>query len=709
MAFKFNDEGPRILTDSQLFGRLKGGGEFNPMDFEGLPVGYKPKQQRTRVPVEELVRRLKEYGRDARMEVTGEHAAILKRVFTDHENVFLTGGAGTGKTSFVKNVLIPELVHRGLNFDVTASTGIAGSHLSGRTLHSWAGVGLGPQWPPGVPVLHMTWERIQEHYATTFNEWESNPRVNRAMRDGVTKRIKGCDFLIVDEVSMVLGFAFLGYLDYFFKRIRDNDKPFGGIQMFFCGDMLQLPPVEKWMGPRVDWAFLCRAWIDAKVRAMPLTKTFRQKDAWFVDILNKIRAGEQLDANDMVNLRPLIRKPTKEDELKMSFLAPTNKEADAVNESVLRQYPGTQYDLDAIYDIRPDQLKPWEDADKVRKSLLEGKLIRQRLSLKLNLPVMITVNSPLDSVTGEQAYVNGTKGYVQEFIMDKQDSTIVSAIRVRIPPKRDAGPIPLFNPDGSPLLNELGQHLHQAPSDTYQTFARRRYSRSANEDPDEIVPVDPEEWAAAIQNGTEMPKVRHKYPGVSQFPLIPASSYTIHKSQGMSLDECVVSLDKSFAPGQVYVALSRLTSPKGLVLTSDVLPVFADPQAMVFNRSMAPESIDIGPPLPPQKPGYKKLEVAIAPPEVSQAPDPGPFSVDQNGRIDFSKMVKKEVPFQPSEDSEFFLGGPGSSPTPPAVSSPTLGSSIASGGLNDDPPWDIPKGNLADDDEEDDIPMDWPE
>lgn len=674
MAFKFNDN-PRILTDSQLFG--KQGGEFNPMDFDGLPGGYKPKQQRTRVPVEELIDRLKEYGRDARMEVTGEHAAILKRIFHDHENIFLTGGAGTGKTSFVKNILIPELNHRGLNFDVTASTGIAGSHLSGRTLHSWAGVGLGPQWPPGVPVLHMSWAAIYAHYENTFKEWEENPRVNRAMRDGVTKRIKGCEFLIIDEVSMVLGFAFLGYLDFFFKKIRDNDKPFGGIQMLFCGDFSQLPPVEKWMGPRVDWAFLCRAWIEAKVRPMPLTKTFRQKDGWFVEILNKIRIGRKLDGADMAQLRPLIRKPTKEDELKMSFLAPTNKEADGVNESVLRQYPGTQYDLDVIYDIRPDQLKPWEDEDKVRKSLIEGKLIRQRLSLKLNLPVMITVNSALDSITGEQAYVNGTKGFVQEFIMDKKDSSIVSAIRVRIPPKRDAGPTPLYNLDGTPRLNELGQHLHQAPTDSYQTFARRRYGRSANEDPEEIIPVDPVEWAAAIQNGTELPKVKHKFPGVSQFPLIPASAITVHKSQGMSLDECVVSLEKSFAPGQVYVALSRLTSPKGLVLTSDVLPVFADPQAMIFNQTLVAESIEIGPPLPPQKSGYKQVEVAIVAPVPRNVVE-GKFgapseTVDEPTRgIDFSKLMKPKSP-------------------------------------DEEPPWDVPKGSLADDDEEDDIPMDWPE
>lgn len=124
-------------------------------------------------------------------------------------------------------------------------------------------------------------------------------------------------------------------------------------------------------------------------------------------------------------------------------------------------------------------------------------------------------------------------------------------------------------------------------------ITRRYWSRSSSEPADEILAEDPAEFAKAVKEG-RVPTPRHRYPVVGQFPIIPATAITTHKSQGMSLDDVVVRVDRAFAPGQVYVGLSRLRSPEGLVLTSLDLPIFADPTAAAFNQTVRAESVDMG-------------------------------------------------------------------------------------------------------------------
>jgi hypothetical protein len=134
--------------------------------------------------------RLGYYQQTTGIQITDEYAAAAKATFCDIRNVFLTGGAGVGKTTFVKHVAILELNNRGLNFAVTATTGIAGSHLNGKTLHSWAGIGTGPVFPShGTPAADMTEEELDAVYERTYNEWNANPKMRASrlhLRQNVT-------------------------------------------------------------------------------------------------------------------------------------------------------------------------------------------------------------------------------------------------------------------------------------------------------------------------------------------------------------------------------------------------------------------------------------------------------------------------------------------------------------------------------------------
>ena len=567
--------------------------------------GYKSAPAtRVQINQDEIINITKVRARSAGLEVNGEMGAIMLAIFSDLSNVYITGGAGTGKTTFLKTILIPELEHRGLNYHVTASTGIAGSHVDGKTLHSFLGIGLGPEWPPGVPILSMELDEIEHVYEATYQRWQNNPRINSAMRDGLTKKLVGTEVILLEEVSMISGWGLMGYVDFFLKKLRRKagvpDKPFGGIQMIFIGDFGQLPPVEKYQAHRPDWAFMCQAWKDAKVRAMKFTKIHRQKEGWFTDFLNETRDGIPVSpANRRHLTNHLIPGATPHTHPNFTFLCATNKEADSDNVQALAQYPGETVEVQAVFDVREDQMRNRESVDEVRRRLIESKsTLRAVLNLRIGLPVLLTVNS------ATEGYVNGTKGFVHRFVRESVAPFNVTIIEVRVPSKRwtqrqrDA-----FTPEERERVESY---------DTTHAISMRFWSRSSAEDPEELMPIDVKFFTEEIATG-RVPPVRHRWPVIGQFPIIPASVITVHRAQGMSLDDVVVRVDRAFAPGQVYVALSRLRAPDGLVITSLDLPIFADTSAAAFNQTVQAPCVDMGEPLP-------DLEEVFAP--VSRAPVP---------------------------------------------------------------------------------------
>ena len=139
-------------------------------------------------------------------------------------NVFLTGEAGTGKTTQLRRFLESPQAPAGIA--VTASTGIAALNINGSTIHRWAGIELGAD-------EHETFEE-----AITRLKAREYPAARKAMQ-----RVRDAGTVVIDEISMLPGRQ-LNFLDAWFRNLRDRDEPFGGIQMIFVGDFLQLPPVR---------------------------------------------------------------------------------------------------------------------------------------------------------------------------------------------------------------------------------------------------------------------------------------------------------------------------------------------------------------------------------------------------------------------------------------------------------------------------------
>ena len=161
---------------------------------------------------------------------------------TSFGNVFLTGQAGTGKSTLLREFL--SRVEGVRDVAITAPTGIAALNVGGTTVHRWCGMQLGPQ--DGEDFLQAA-ERLESH-----------PAVH-----GARKRVRATEVLVVDEISMMAG-RHLDFLNYWVKRIREDSRPFGGLQVIFLGDFLQLPPVRTDQSKPYDWAFLSKAWEEAE-------------------------------------------------------------------------------------------------------------------------------------------------------------------------------------------------------------------------------------------------------------------------------------------------------------------------------------------------------------------------------------------------------------------------------------------------------------
>lgn len=287
------------------------------------------------------------------------------------ENVFLTGAAGSGKT-WLLNAYIRHLRAHGVGVAVTASTGIAATHLNGRTIHSWSGIGVRDS------LGDSDLDRLAE-----------NPRVRRNYAN--TK------VLVIDEISMLQPHQ-LDMVERIARRMLDFTRPFGGLQVVLCGDFFQLPPVVPGRSRApVEFAWLADAWRAGDFRVCYLEEQHRQGDDPLTKILNEIRngvAGEQTK----VPLRTRYKREPEGD------VAPTrlyarNINVDAINERELDALPGTAREF-CVETRGPAAL-----VEGLQKSCLAP----EKLRLKRGAQVMFVRNAT------DGAYVNGTRGVVQGF------------------------------------------------------------------------------------------------------------------------------------------------------------------------------------------------------------------------------------------------------------------------------------------------------
>lgn len=301
-------------------------------------------------------------------------------------NVFLTGPAGSGKT-YLLNQYIQYLKNKGATVAITASTGIAATHLNGKTIHSWSGLGV----------------------RDTLDE-KSLKRISH--KGKLENRILKTKTLIIDEISMLHAHQ-LDMVDMICRTTRKNSDPFGGIQTIFCGDFFQLPPVQKENRLPVSFAYDSQIWNAMDIKVCYLDEQHRQKDSALSKVLNDIRQNSVDDkTREIVN--------SCRDKIFFSHVQPAriythNVDVDYINERELKKISGKAFAY---------SMKSFGKRNLVG-FLKKSCLAPEKLTLKVGARVMFVKNN------FEVGYVNGTMGTVIDF-EEESRMPIVKTIQRKI-------------------------------------------------------------------------------------------------------------------------------------------------------------------------------------------------------------------------------------------------------------------------------------
>lgn len=442
-------------------------------------------------------------------ELTDKIEVAAQFVNSTNRPIFLTGKAGTGKTTFLRK--LTSITHK--NFIIVAPTGIAALNAKGVTIHSQFLLPFGSFIPSKEP---------EGNFSQSGNFYSQFTLGRRHALNGARRKVlRSVDLIIIDEVSMLRA-DILDAIDYRMKSLKRNfDEPFGGVQVLMIGDLFQLPPIVK----NEEWAVLGKfykgmhffealALRNSGMVYIELDKIFRQKDQTFIDILNKLRLNK-IERSDVDFLNRFFKTEAEiETEKEVITITTHNYKADQQNRKELDALPGEPQFFEAVVEKDfPESLYP----------------VPYSLELKVGAQIMFIKN---DS-SGEGAYYNGKMATVTN--IDDE------GIEVRMSDSR------------------MKYHL------TREVWENKRY---------------------AVQDDTK--EIQEEVIGTfQQYPIKLAWAVTVHKSQGLTFDKAIIDVGQAFAPGQVYVALSRLRSLDGLILRTKIQPtvISSDPEASQFTKS----------------------------------------------------------------------------------------------------------------------------
>lgn len=429
------------------------------------------------------------------------------------QNVFLTGSAGSGKT-YTLNQYIDYLRARRVPVAVTASTGIAATHMNGTTIHSWSGIGIK--------------DELSDRDLTTLSR-----------KQFLADRLKDTAVLVIDEISM-LHAKQLNLVSQVLKHVRKNDKAFGGIQVVVAGDFFQLPPIgSKGETNREKFAFMSEAWLDAKFHICYLSEQHRQVSEAanggldLDDILNQIRRQEVT----FESIAALEATFDQNVDIKRTRLYTHNLNVNSINDKELAALEGEMMRFTATS----------TGDSKLVETLKKTVRTQDDLVLKVGAKVMFIKNNT------ELGVSNGTMG------------ELIGFAAVKIDDSKDSSD-DLIEDDSESIANENDKNIKGKGKKTTKDKEKTKSKKPTTQKMPVVrlnsgreVIAEPEEWIIEDETGDVLASYE-------QVPLCLAWAITIHKSQGMTLDAAEIDLSRTFELGQGYVALSRLKSLAGLQL-----------------------------------------------------------------------------------------------------------------------------------------------
>ncbi|MCT8654480.1 AAA family ATPase [Glaesserella parasuis] len=422
----------------------------------------------------------------------------LDIIENSNESLFLTGKAGTGKTTFLK-YLTSKLKKK---FIVLAPTGVAAVNAGGVTLHSFFQLSFSPYLPDDSRL-------IRDNLKLDKNRFDI---------------IKNVETIIIDEISMVRCDT-IDAISQILKTLRHNNKPFGGVQMVFIGDLFQLSPIADarfwdFLGDFYDTEFFFNAFAfkESKFKYIELDKIYRQNDLKFIELLNRVRENN-ITNTDLQLLNSRLQNVTNYSMDGYITLSTHRKDADSLNATKLAKINKELVSFNAIIQGL------FDEKDAPADTLLSLKVGAQVMLIKNNLP----------------DYYNGSMGIIES--IDEEHS-----------------------------INENGD---EAVDDVIYI---RLFSNN------EVVRVTRAVWEnQKYTYNREKKRIEPEVIGTfTQFPVKLAWAITIHKSQGLTFDKAIIDAGKAFTHGQTYVALSRCRSLEGMLLKTRI-----DPKAIIVNTEVS--------------------------------------------------------------------------------------------------------------------------